>query len=86
MYIFLWILFGALVGWIASILTHNNARMGLLANIIVGLIGSAIGGWLATLLHLGSLNDFSFWGFCFAIVGAVILLSVLNMFRSHRRG
>jgi len=84
MYILLWILFGALVGWIASILTHDNGRMGLLANIIVGLIGSSIGGWVASLLNLGSLNDFSFWGFCFAILGAVILLTVIGWFRSNR--
>jgi len=83
MYILLWILFGAIVGWIASILTHNNNRMGLIANIIVGLVGSAIGGLLASLLKLGSLNDFSFWGFAFAILGAVILLSVINLFRSN---
>jgi uncharacterized membrane protein YeaQ/YmgE (transglycosylase-associated protein family) len=85
MYILLWIVFGALVGWIASILTHNNSRMGLLANIVVGLVGSVIGGWVASLLTLGSIYEFSFWGFCIAILGAVILLSVINLFNPKRR-
>ena len=86
MYIFLWIVFGGFAGWIASILTHNNNRMGILANIVVGLIGSALGGWIASLAGIGSLNTFSFWGFCFAVLGAVVLLSVINLLnRRHRR-
>jgi len=83
MYILYWILFGAFVGWIASMLTHNNARMGLLANIIVGLIGSFIGGWIATLFNLASFTAFSFAGFAFAVLGSVILLSILGWFRGR---
>jgi uncharacterized membrane protein YeaQ/YmgE (transglycosylase-associated protein family) len=85
MFIFLWILFGAFVGWVASIFTRNNARMGLIANIIVGLIGSSIGGFIASLAGIASLDHFSFWGFCFAVLGAVVLLSIINLLRGNRR-
>ncbi|MBN2504991.1 MAG: GlsB/YeaQ/YmgE family stress response membrane protein [Bacilli bacterium] len=84
MYILLWLLFGAFVGWIASILTHNNLRMGLLSNIVVGLVGSVIGGVVAEFFNLASFNSFSFWGFVFAILGAVILLAIINAFRGRR--
>ena len=84
MYIILWILFGALVGWIASILTHNNARMGVISNVVVGLVGAAIGGVIASLAGIASFTSASFWGFAFAVAGAVILLIVLNWFTLKR--
>ena len=83
LYILLWLVFGALVGWIASILTGSNRRMGLLANIVVGLLGSFIGGWIASLVGLGSFTTFSFGGALIAIGGAVILILVLNSFRER---
>jgi uncharacterized membrane protein YeaQ/YmgE (transglycosylase-associated protein family) len=85
--ILLWIIFGAVAGWIASMLTGNNARMGLLANIIVGLIGAVIGGWVASLLGIGTLMQFDFRSLLIAIGGAVILLALINLFsRGSRRG
>jgi uncharacterized membrane protein YeaQ/YmgE (transglycosylase-associated protein family) len=44
----LWIIFGAIAGWIASIIMGRNAQMGALANIVVGIVGAIIGGWLMT--------------------------------------
>lgn len=85
MYILYWIIFGALVGWLASIITRDDGRMGLLANIIVGLIGSVIGGFIATLLNLATYGTFSLWGFAFAVLGSCILLYVLNAFNRTRR-
>ena len=85
--ILLWILFGAIAGWIASMLTGNNARMGLIANIVVGLIGAVIGGWVASLLGIGTLLVFDFRSLLIAIGGAVILLAIINLFsRGSRRG
>ena len=72
-----WILFGALVGWIASILMHTKKR-GLIRNIIVGLIGSFLGGWLASLLGIGSFATFTLEGFAIAIGGSVILIWFLR--------
>ena len=85
MWILLWILFGAFIGWIASMLTGNNARMGLLLNIVVGLLGALIGGWISTLLGIGSYKEFSLESFAIALVGAVVLLLVVRLFRGGRR-
>jgi uncharacterized membrane protein YeaQ/YmgE (transglycosylase-associated protein family) len=84
MYIIYWLLFGAVVGWIASILTRDNGRMGLIANIVVGLIGSAIGSLIAGVFQLAPIDKFSFGGFAFAILGAVVLLSIINWLQGRR--
>jgi uncharacterized membrane protein YeaQ/YmgE (transglycosylase-associated protein family) len=85
--ILLWIVFGVVAGWVASMLTGNSARMGLLANLIVGLVGSVIGGWVASLLGIGSLMVFDFRSLLIAIGGAVILLTIINLFsHSGHRG
>lgn len=84
MNILIWLIFGGLVGWVASILTHDNKRMGIIANIIVGLIGSFLGGWIASMLNYGSFSVFSIAGVLIAIGGSVLLLIVLNLFRSNR--
>jgi len=84
MWILLWLLFGAIVGWVASLITGNNARMGILLNIVVGLIGSFIGGWIASYLGFGSFQEFSLYGFLIAIGGAVLLLLVINLFSRKR--
>ncbi len=84
--ILLWIIFGAIAGWIASMLTGNNARMGLIANIVVGLLGAFIGGWIASLLGIGTLMVFDFRSFLIAIGGSVVLLTIINLFsRGSRR-
>ena len=84
MYIILWIVFGGIVGWIASIITHNNHRMGLLANVLVGLVGAFIGGYVAHGLGGTPIDIFSFWGMVYALIGAVIFLFVANLLRGSR--
>jgi uncharacterized membrane protein YeaQ/YmgE (transglycosylase-associated protein family) len=85
MWILLWIVFGALIGWLASIITMNNARMGAFANIIVGLLGALIGGFIAQLIGLGSYSEFSLGGILIALAGAVLLLLLVNLFRGGKR-
>jgi len=77
MVILTWIIFGALVGWIASILMGTK-RGGLIRNIIVGLVGSFLGGWIASLLNIGSLTTFTLEGFIIAIAGAVIFIWIIR--------
>jgi uncharacterized membrane protein YeaQ/YmgE (transglycosylase-associated protein family) len=84
MWIILWLAFGALIGWIASIITKNNSRMGAGWNIVVGLVGSVIGGFIAQLLGIGSYSEFSIGGILIALVGAVIILMVVNMFTRRK--
>ncbi|MBA3946971.1 MAG: GlsB/YeaQ/YmgE family stress response membrane protein [Herpetosiphonaceae bacterium] len=79
-----WLIFGGLAGWIASIIMGTNAQQGLLMNIIVGIIGAFIGGFLANALGLrNSAGGFGFnlGSFIVAVIGAVVLLAILNFFR-----
>lgn len=82
MSIIIWIIVGALAGWIASMIMKTDAQMGALANIVVGIIGAFIGGWVVSLFGVnvaeGELNIPSILT---AILGAVILLGILKMFR-----
>jgi uncharacterized membrane protein YeaQ/YmgE (transglycosylase-associated protein family) len=74
----LWIIFGALAGWIASMIMNTNAEQGSVANIIVGIIGALIGGWVARAVTGHDYSTFSLAGLIVAIIGAVILLAVLK--------
>jgi uncharacterized membrane protein YeaQ/YmgE (transglycosylase-associated protein family) len=81
----LWLVFGALVGWLASIVMRTDAQQGALLNIIVGIIGAFVGGFLFNLLGGGGSNinnnDFSLGGLLVSFVGAVVLLGIINLFR-----
>jgi len=80
-----WIVIGGLAGWIASILTHNNARMGILSNIIVGVIGAFVGSFLLNLIGIKGMSGFNVYTFLVATGGAVVLLFLFNMIRGGRR-
>ncbi len=81
----LWLLFGALVGWLASIVMHTNAQQGTLLNIVVGIIGAFLGGLLFNLLGVGggTINngDFSLSALLVSFIGAVVLLGLINLVR-----
>jgi uncharacterized membrane protein YeaQ/YmgE (transglycosylase-associated protein family) len=79
--IILWIIFGGLVGWIASIIMRTNAQQGIMLNIIVGVIGAVLGGWLLTFFGQNGVTGFNFYSFIVAIFGAVILISVVKLLR-----
>jgi uncharacterized membrane protein YeaQ/YmgE (transglycosylase-associated protein family) len=78
-----WIIFGALAGWVASMIAGDNARQGWLGNIIVGIVGAFIGGLLfAALLGGGTFTlGWSIGSFVAAVIGAVILLFIIRLFR-----
>lgn len=79
MYILLWLLFGAVVGWIASLIMKSNSRMGLVGNIIFGLIGSALGMWLMDVLGLGTVDAFTFMGLLVSVGGAALLIAIVKV-------
>ena len=85
MNIIVWIIFGALAGWIVSMLTGEDARMGPVANIFVGILGAVIGGWIVNLLGSG-VDGFNVGSFLVAILGAVVLIMLLRAVSdtSHR--
>ncbi len=81
-----WIIFGALVGWLASLIMKRDAQMGALANIIVGIVGSFIGGWIGSTLGLGyTTGEFSIMGIIMGVVGASVLLFVIGLLTGSRR-
>ncbi len=71
-----WLVFGGLAGWIASLLVGKNSQMGVVANIVVGIVGAFIGG--ALLPNDG--DQFDLGSFVAAVIGAVILLVIVNLF------
>lgn len=82
MSIIMWIIFGALAGWIASIIMKTNAEQGALGNIIVGILGAVIGGFLMhTLTGTSTMDEFSLGNLLVAIIGAVILLAIYKSVR-----
>jgi uncharacterized membrane protein YeaQ/YmgE (transglycosylase-associated protein family) len=80
----LWIIVGGLIGWIASIIMRTNAQQGVILNIVVGIIGALLAGLLlAPLFGTGTINqgDFSLSSLLVSLLGAVILLAIVNLFR-----
>lgn len=76
------LIIGGIVGWLASIVMKTNAQMGMIANVIVGIVGSALGFWLAGVLGLGTSGAIAQW--LVSIGGAAILifiLKALNIFK-----
>lgn len=76
MSILVWIIFGALAGWIASIIAGTDAQQGALANVIVGIVGAIVGGYLMTLIGKTGVTGFNLYSALVAIVGAVLTLAI----------
>jgi uncharacterized membrane protein YeaQ/YmgE (transglycosylase-associated protein family) len=77
--ILLWIVLGGMAGWVASMIMGTNARMGALANIIVGMLGSVIGGWIFNYFGGFGITGFNLYSFGVALVGACVLLFVAKI-------
>jgi uncharacterized membrane protein YeaQ/YmgE (transglycosylase-associated protein family) len=80
----IWIVVGGIVGWLASLIMRTDGQQGIFLNVIVGLIGALIGGWLISpLVGVGTINDggFSIGSLLVSLLGAVILLAIVNLFR-----
>ncbi len=72
-----WIIFGAIAGWIASLILKTNDEQGAVGNIVVGIVGAALGGWLSGFLFDGTgVTGFNFQSFFVAVAGAIILLLI----------
>jgi uncharacterized membrane protein YeaQ/YmgE (transglycosylase-associated protein family) len=83
----LWIIVGGILGWLASIVMKNNDQMGIILNVVVGIVGAFIGGLLlAPLFGTGTINqgNFSIGSLIVSFLGAVILLAIVNFFRRRR--
>lgn len=80
------IIVGGVAGWLASLLMRRDASMGIFLNIVVGIIGALIGNaLLAPLLGFGgSIQTFDFGAFVIAVLGAVVLLGIVNLIQRGR--
>jgi uncharacterized membrane protein YeaQ/YmgE (transglycosylase-associated protein family) len=84
MNLILWIIIGGILGWIASIIMRTNAQQGLFLNIVVGIIGALVAGFVLTpLFGIGTINqnNFSLPALLVSLLGAIILLAIVNLFR-----
>ena len=83
----IWIIVGGLIGWIASIIMKTDGQQGLFLNVVVGLIGALIGGWLISpLVGAATINGgaFNFGSLLVSLIGAILLLAIVNMIRRGR--
>ena len=79
-----WLVVGGLIGWVASMLMKTDGQQGMFLNVVVGIVGAALGGWfISPLVGIASINDgnFSIGALVVSLVGAVILLAIVNLFR-----
>ncbi len=76
-----WIIFGALAGWIASMIMGANAKMGALANIVVGIVGALIGGFIMNSFGAQGVTGFNITSLIVAVIGAVVLLFLVGLVR-----
>ena len=86
--IIIWLIVGGIIGWLASMIMKTDGQQGIFLNIIVGIIGAFLGGWIGGMLGVGggdiNSGDFSLSGLLMSLVGAVVLLAIVNMFRRGR--
>jgi uncharacterized membrane protein YeaQ/YmgE (transglycosylase-associated protein family) len=81
--ILVWLIVGGVVGWLASIIMRTDAQQGVLLNVIVGIVGALLAGFIISpLIGVGTINDgVTLSSFLVSLVGAVILLAIVNLFR-----
>ncbi len=82
--IIIWLVVGGILGWLASIVMKTDAQQGIILNVVVGIVGAVLGGWLlAPLFGTGTINqdNLSLASLAVSFLGAVILLAIVNMFR-----
>lgn len=80
----LWLIIGGLIGWVASMIMKTDAQQGVILNMVVGIVGALLGGWfLAPMFGTGTINnnDFSIAGLGVSLLGAIILLAIVNLVR-----
>lgn len=87
MNLIIWLIVGGVLGWLASIVMRRDAQQGIVLNVVVGIVGAFLGGFLLSpLLGAGTINmnDFSAMGLIVSFLGAVILLAIINLINRGR--
>jgi uncharacterized membrane protein YeaQ/YmgE (transglycosylase-associated protein family) len=81
MEILLWIIFGGVVGWFGSILMNTDSQQGVVMNVVVGIVGALLGGYIMNFFGAAGVSGFNFYSFVVALIGSVVLLSVVKLVR-----
>jgi uncharacterized membrane protein YeaQ/YmgE (transglycosylase-associated protein family) len=84
MNLILWLIVGGILGWIASLIMRTDAQQGIVLNIVVGIVGALLAGFLLTpLFGVGTINqnNFSLAALLLSLLGAIILLALVNLLR-----
>jgi len=84
--IILWIIFGAFIGWVASKIMKTDAEQGAILNIVIGIVGALVGGFAMNLLGFPGVTGFNIYSFLVALLGAIILLAIVQMVRGGMHG
>jgi uncharacterized membrane protein YeaQ/YmgE (transglycosylase-associated protein family) len=87
MNIIIWLIVGGIIGWLASMMMKTDGQQGIILNVVVGIVGAMLGGWLLSpLLGAGTINqdNFSLPALVVSFLGAAILLGIVNLVRRGR--
>lgn len=80
----IWLIVGGVIGWLASLVMKTDGQQGIILNVVVGIVGAMLGGWLISpMVGAGTINqdNFSLPALLVSFVGAAILLGIVNLFR-----
>ena len=80
----IWLIVGGVIGWLASIVMKTDGQQGIILNVVVGIVGALLGGWLISpMVGAGTINqdNFSMPALLVSFAGAAILLAIVNLFR-----
>lgn len=83
MNILIWLIFGAIAGWVASKIMGTDAEQGALGNVVVGIIGAFVGGFLMQAIGGSGVDGFNIKSFLVAILGSVVLLAIYKAVRTR---
>ena len=87
MNLIIWLIVGGVVGWLASLIMRTDGQQGIVLNVVIGIVGAFLAGWfIAPMVGVGTINqnNFSLASVLVSLVGAVILLAIVNLFRRGR--
>jgi uncharacterized membrane protein YeaQ/YmgE (transglycosylase-associated protein family) len=79
-----WLVVGAIAGWLASMVMKTNRQQGLLLDIVVGIVGAFIGGFLFRQFGEAGITGFNLWSVFVAFIGAVVLLALIRVANGQR--
>lgn len=80
--IILWLVFGALAGWIASVIMKTNSQQGMMTDIILGIVGAVVGGFLMGMVGQSGVSGFNLYSMIVAVIGAIVIIYLGRVLRS----